>query len=79
MENLVEKTTWDMFVEKVSKLDPSRADALGDRPSAVVYAIHRSDRTLRKDTLFDFAKAELASATLIFQKLGVPMWISVIP
>ncbi|SDI31282.1 sporadically distributed protein, TIGR04141 family [Actinokineospora alba] len=79
VENLVEKSTWDMFVDRVTELDPSRAKALGDRPSAVVYAIHRGDRPLSKDSLFSFAKAELASATMIFQRLGIPMWISVIP
>ncbi|MGM1058564.1 DUF6119 family protein [Saccharothrix sp. Mg75] len=79
VENLVEKSTWDMFVDRVNELDPGRAGVLGNRPSAVVYAIHRSDRPLSMDSLFSFAKSELTSATMIFQRLGIPMWISVIP
>jgi hypothetical protein len=44
-----------------------------------VYAIHRTDGLLTPERLFTFARSELASASLLFDKLGVDLEICVIP
>jgi uncharacterized protein (TIGR04141 family) len=78
-ESLTDRATWDKFVGLVQEHDPDRARALGSRPRALVYAIHRSDGPLTPERLFTFARSELASASILFSKLGIPLQICVIP
>jgi uncharacterized protein (TIGR04141 family) len=77
-ESLTDQSTWQKFVSLVREQDSGQADQLGSRPSAVVYAIHRSDGPLVPDRLFTFAQSELASASMIFDRLGIPLQICVI-
>ena len=81
IESLTDLTTWNKLVVEVEKQDVTRADMLRRlrRPKALVYAIHRSDGLLTPDKLFTFAKSELASASILFAKLGIPLQICVIP
>ena len=81
IESLTDARTWDKFVDLVSSQDHARAAALGrsHRPTALVYAIHRSDGLLTPDRLFTFAKSELASASILFSRLGIPLQVCVIP
>lgn len=79
IESLTDRATWLKFVEKVAAQDPVRAAALGARPAALVYAIHRSNGLLTPEKLFTFARSEMASAATMLAKLGVPLQICVIP
>lgn len=74
-ENLTDRATWDKFVDLVRQHDPGRAGLLGNRPRAIVYAIHKADGALTPDTLFTFAQSELASAAITLEKLGIPLQI----
>jgi uncharacterized protein (TIGR04141 family) len=71
--------TWEQFRDKVREQDSARAGALGLRPAGLVYAIHRSDRSLNPKTLFTFARSALVSASLALSTYGVPLQILVIP
>lgn len=79
IESLTDPGTWQKFVEKVRAQDPARAATLGTRPSALVYAIHRSNGLLTPEKLFTFARSEMASAATMLTKLGIPLQICVIP
>lgn len=79
IESLTDPGTWTKFVEKVREQDPARAATLGARPSALVYAIHRSNGLLTSDKLFTFARSEMATAATMFAKLGIPLQVCVIP
>ncbi|MFI7123141.1 DUF6119 family protein [Amycolatopsis sp. NPDC049868] len=75
---LTHAKTWEEFREKVRAQDPARADALGVRPAALVYAIHRSDKPLNPGTLFTFARSALVSASIALNLYGIPLQICVI-
>jgi hypothetical protein len=45
----------------------------------LVFAMHRTDGVLTPERLFTFARSELASAALLFAKLGINLQICVIP
>jgi uncharacterized protein (TIGR04141 family) len=79
IEGLTDKNTWEDFVRVVGVQDPTRSARLGRRPKTLVYAIHRTDGLLTPERLFTFARSELASASLLFDKLGVDLEICVIP
>jgi uncharacterized protein (TIGR04141 family) len=79
IESLTDKDTWNKFVQLVRKQDPVRANALGNRPAGLVYAIHRSDAVLEPKTLFTFARSALVSASVALTTYGIPLKISVIP
>lgn len=78
VEGLTDRETWHHFVDLVREQHPDRADRLGGRPRTVVFAIHRSDGLLTPDRLFTFARSELASASLLFQRLGIRLQMAVI-
>jgi hypothetical protein len=73
IESLTDPDTWATFVELVRTQDPARAETLGSRPSALVYAIHRSNGLLTPDKLFTFARSEMATAATMLAKLGIPL------
>lgn len=77
-EGLTDRDTWEKFVDLVGNHDAERAGSLGRRPRALVFAIHRSDGLLTPDRLFTFARSELASASILFGNLGIPLQICVI-
>ena len=79
IESLTDRPTWDKFVQLVANQDPHRASRLGDRPAALIYAIHRSDKPLTPDTLFTFARSALVSASVTLSAFGIPLQIYVIP
>lgn len=79
VESLTDRGTWDDFVDLVRKQDPARAQKLGRRPDTLVFAMHRTDGVLTPERLFTFARSELASAALLFAKLGINLQICVIP
>lgn len=79
VDSLTDRETWHRFVDLVREQHPDRADRLGTRPRTLVFAIHRSDGLLTPDRLFTFARSELASAAVLFQRLGVRLQVSVIP
>jgi uncharacterized protein (TIGR04141 family) len=79
IESLTDPGTWKEFVEKVHAQDPARAASLSARPTALVYAIHRSNGLLTPDKLFTFARSEMAMAATMLAKLGIPLQICVIP
>jgi hypothetical protein len=79
IEGLTDKNTWEDFVRVVGVQDPTRSARLDRRPKTLVYAIHRTDGLLTPERLFTFARSELASASLLFDKLGVDLEICVIP
>ncbi|TVT06127.1 hypothetical protein FNH07_21580 [Amycolatopsis bartoniae] len=78
-ESLTDRQTWERFVRLVAERDPARAATLGDRPAGLVYAIHRSDKPLRPETLFTFARSALVSAAVALTTYGIPLRIAVIP
>jgi uncharacterized protein (TIGR04141 family) len=79
IDSLTDRETWHRFVDLVREQHPSRADELGTRPHTLVFAIHRSDGPLTPERLFTFARSELASAAILFQRLGVRLQVCVIP
>jgi uncharacterized protein (TIGR04141 family) len=79
VDSLTDPETWHSFVDLVREQHPDRADGLGMRPHTLVFAIHRSNGLLTPDRLFTFARSELASAAILFQRLGVRLQICVIP
>jgi uncharacterized protein (TIGR04141 family) len=79
VDSLTDPGTWADFVKKVRTIDHGRAEKLGSRPQALVYAIHRSNGKLTPDKLFTFARSELASASILFGKFGVNLQMCVIP
>lgn len=79
IESLTDPGTWKDFVAMVHAQNPARAATLGGRPAALVYAIHRSNGLLTPEKLFTFARSEMASASTMLAKLGVPLQICVIP
>lgn len=79
VDSLTDRETWHRFVDLVREQQPDRADRLGSRPRTLVFAIHRSDGLLTPDRLFTFARSELASASLLFQRLGIRLQLAVIP
>ncbi|MFJ7213358.1 DUF6119 family protein [Amycolatopsis sp. NPDC098790] len=79
IESLTDSSTWTEFAELVGAESPERAAALGTRPAGLVYAIHRSDKTLTPDTLFTFARSALVSAAISLAAADVPLRIAVIP
>jgi len=79
IESLTDPETWTKFVETVRAQDPARAETLGARPTALVYAIHRSNGLLTPEKLFTFARSEMASAATMLTKLGIPLQICVVP
>lgn len=79
VDSLTDRETWHRFVDLVREQHPARADGLGDRPRTLVFAIHRSNGLLTPDRLFTFARSELASAAILFQRLGVRLQVCVIP
>jgi uncharacterized protein (TIGR04141 family) len=79
VESLTDRGTWDDFVDLVRRQDPARAQKLGRRPDTLVFAMHRTDGALTPERLFTFARSELASASLLFAKLGINLQICVIP
>lgn len=79
VDSLTDRATWHRFVDLVREQHPDRADGLGARPRTLVFAMHRSDGLLTPDRLFTFARSELASASILFHRLGVRLQISVIP
>lgn len=79
IESLTDRQTWNRFVELVRAQDPDRAARLGTRPTALVYAIHRSDKLLAPRTLFTFARSALVSAWVAASTYDIPLRISVIP
>ena len=78
IESLTDPETWRKFVEEVRAQDPVRAETLGARPAALVYAIHRSNGPLTPEKLFTFARSEMATAATMLAKLGIPLQICVI-
>jgi uncharacterized protein (TIGR04141 family) len=79
IESLTDRQTWNEFVSLVADQDPQRAAQLGNRPAALVYAIHRSDKALTPETLFTFARSALVSASVSLATFGIPLQIYVIP
>lgn len=79
VDSLTDRETWHRFVDLVREQHPCRADRLGSRPRTLVFAMHRSDGPLTPDRLFTFARSELASAAILFQRLGVRLQVCVIP
>lgn len=79
IESLTDRETWNEFGTLVRGQDPDRADRLGARPAGLVYAIHRSDKLLRPQTLFTFARSALVSAWVAATTYNIPLQISVIP
>ena len=79
VESLTDRGTWDDFVDLVRQQDPARAQKLGNRPHTLVFAMHRTNGVLTPERLFTFARSELASAALLFTKLGVNLQICIIP
>ena len=79
VDSLTDPETWHTFVDLVREQYPDRADELGMRPHTLVFAMHRSNGLLTADRLFTFARSELASAAIPFQRLGVRLQICVIP
>ncbi|SMC67338.1 DUF6119 family protein [Kibdelosporangium aridum] len=78
-ETLTDPRAWQDFTTLVANRSPERAARLGHRPSAIVYAIHRSDRLLTPDTLFTFARSALVSAWVTLTTYGIPVYVYVIP
>jgi uncharacterized protein (TIGR04141 family) len=78
-ETLTDARAWHDFTELVAAQSPERAAHLGRRPSAIVYAIHRSDRPLSPETLFTFARSALVSAWVTLTTYGIPVHVYVIP
>ncbi|MCE7004249.1 TIGR04141 family sporadically distributed protein [Kibdelosporangium philippinense] len=78
-ETLTDPRAWQDFTALVADRSPERAARLGHRPSAIVYAIHRSDRALTPDTLFTFARSALVSAWVTLTTYGIPVYVHVIP
>jgi uncharacterized protein (TIGR04141 family) len=72
-------SAWDTFRKTIHKHNPDRE--LGDRPAAIVYAIHlKTQYQLAADTLFTFSKVALVRAHRhIRNRLNVPVAIAVIP
>jgi uncharacterized protein (TIGR04141 family) len=79
IESLTDTGTWAAFRERVREQDPARAETLGTRPTALVYAIHRTDRVLRPDTLFTFARSALVSACTAAARANIQVRVAVIP
>jgi uncharacterized protein (TIGR04141 family) len=79
IESLTDRETWNKFVTLVKDQNSARADSLGNRPTGLVYAIHRSDKLLEPNTLFTFARSALVSASVALTTYGVPLQIIVIP
>jgi uncharacterized protein (TIGR04141 family) len=78
-ETLTDGHAWRDFTALVATKSPERAAGLGHRPSAVVYAVHRSDRPLSPETLFTFARSALVSAWTTLTTYGIPVHVYVIP
>ncbi|ONI79631.1 hypothetical protein ALI144C_22905 [Actinosynnema sp. ALI-1.44] len=78
-ETLTDPVAWRDFTALIAAQSPERAAQLGRRPSAIVYAIHRSDRLLTPDTLFTFARSALVSAWVTLTTYGIPVHVYVIP
>jgi uncharacterized protein (TIGR04141 family) len=78
VDSLTDPETWHTFVDLVRQQHPDRASGLGSRPRTLVFAMHRSDGPLTPDRLFTFARSELASAAILFQRLGVRLQITII-
>ncbi|MET1071250.1 MAG: DUF6119 family protein, partial [Umezawaea sp.] len=77
-ESFTDADTWARFRALVAEQDSARAAAMGGRPGSLVYAIHRSDKPLRPDTLFTFARSTLVSAWNTLTTYGIPVHIAVI-
>lgn len=65
---------------KVEQVDPSRVHLVGDRPKAIVYAIHLARGNLTSASLFTFATIALVRAHRhIYSRLGIPVYAIAIP
>ncbi|SDM99690.1 sporadically distributed protein, TIGR04141 family [Lentzea albidocapillata subsp. violacea] len=77
-ESFTDAATWEKFRQLVALQDKKRARKMGRRPGSVVFAIHRSDKTLTAETLFTFARSTLVSAWNTLSTYGIPVHIAVI-